>query len=73
MTIDEAYQVWDILERENDNGDCLSSLRYYGSEFGWNRAQQRRIYKIVASGECSDYLIEVLDDHCFDENGFLIQ
>lgn len=73
MTINEAYQVWDILTEEFDRGDCLSSLRYYGSEFGWDRAQQKRIYKIVASGECSDYLIEVLDDSYFDENGFLIQ
>ena len=73
MTINEAYQVWDILTEEFDRGDCLSSLRYYGSEFGWDRAQQRRIYKIVASGECSDYLIEVLSSDYFDENGFLIQ
>ena len=73
MTIDEAYEVWDILARENDNGDCLSSLRYYGSQFGWNRSQQRRIYEAVESDECSDYLIEVLDDRYFDDRGFLIQ
>lgn len=73
MTIEEAYEIWEILERENDNGDCLSSLRYYGSQFGWSRSQQRRIYKAVESGECSDYLIDVLDDRYFDDTGFLIQ
>jgi hypothetical protein len=73
MTIDEAYEIWDILTHENDNGDCLSSLRYYGSQFGWSRSQQKSIYKAVESGECSDYLVEVLDDQCFDKNGFLIQ
>ena len=73
MTTNEAYRVWEVLTEEFDRGDCLSSLRYYGWQFGWDRAQQKRIYKAVESGECSDYLIEVLDDQCFDKNGFLIQ
>lgn len=71
MAIDEAYEVWDILTEEYKRGDCLSSLRYYASEFCWGKRKSDRIYQAIKSDECSDYLIEVLSSDYFDEKGFL--
>lgn len=71
MTIDEAYEVWDILTEEYKRGDCLSSLRYYASEFCWGKRKADRIYQAIKNDECSDYLIEVLSSDYFDEKGFL--
>lgn len=71
--LEEAARVWSDLMNDIENGyDVEGSIEHYGNIYKWNQKEKRWIYNYVAvTGDMSSFLIDVLSDDNFDDNGNL--
>lgn len=72
-TLEEATRVWNDLVNDIDNGyDVEGSIEHYGNVYKWSSKEKMWVYNYVAVvGDMSSFLILVLSDDNFDENGNL--